>query len=275
MADLDDFENVRRDPDPIRRGQRASVLLTQYQQRANELARLRRAAIEEAHRVGGMSYTEIATALGLSKGRITQIRTGAPAPERAFFGVGPVAVGVPLRQGLDDRARTYIDAADAAAQERMESVLTAFALTPTRFAIGPNLTEPPPGDVVIICGPKSAPVAAALMAEDPTLGMTKENDRWWITDARTDERYGSPRGDVPPQNGDIAYLARHRHDDRVIVHIAGIHSFGSLGVAHFLTGNLAEVWSKVGEASFSMAVRCTFQDTTITDSALLAGPYVW
>jgi Sigma-70, region 4 len=53
-----------------------------YQQRAVELARLRRAAIEEAHRDRGLSYTEIAEALGITKGRITQIRDTAPLPER-------------------------------------------------------------------------------------------------------------------------------------------------------------------------------------------------
>ncbi|GAA5160716.1 hypothetical protein GCM10023321_43850 [Pseudonocardia eucalypti] len=82
MEHLDNFDDLRRDPDPIRRGQRASILLAQYQQQATELARIRRLAIEEAHRDRGMSYTEIATALGLSKGRITQIRkTDAILPD--------------------------------------------------------------------------------------------------------------------------------------------------------------------------------------------------
>jgi hypothetical protein len=41
-------------------------------------SQIRHAAIEEAHDTG-MSYTEIAAALGLSKGRITQIRTSPAA----------------------------------------------------------------------------------------------------------------------------------------------------------------------------------------------------
>ena len=50
MSSPDDFDAVRNDPDPIRRGRRATALLSIYQQRATELARLRREAIEEAHR---------------------------------------------------------------------------------------------------------------------------------------------------------------------------------------------------------------------------------
>ena len=37
--------------------------------------------------------------MGVTKVRITQIRTSAPARARAFFGVGPVSIGIPLRYG--------------------------------------------------------------------------------------------------------------------------------------------------------------------------------
>ena len=78
MNEPDDLDLIRRDPDPIRRGRRASELLKVYERRVAELADLRRAAIEHAHQERGMSYTEIATALGLTKGRITQIRQTPP-----------------------------------------------------------------------------------------------------------------------------------------------------------------------------------------------------
>ncbi|HWO66686.1 MAG TPA: winged helix-turn-helix domain-containing protein [Umezawaea sp.] len=73
----DEVAQVRADPDPVRRGRRASDLIALYQQRANDLAQIRRDAIDEAHDVLG-SYTEVAKALGLTKGRITQIRQAAP-----------------------------------------------------------------------------------------------------------------------------------------------------------------------------------------------------
>src|ERR1044071_7121188 len=100
----------------------ATDLLTTYQQRAAELARLRRAAIEEAHH-SGMSYTEIAAALGITKGRITQIRSTAPDPERALFGVGPVSIGVPWRYQTTDRERPLIAAEDAETGESLEQLL--------------------------------------------------------------------------------------------------------------------------------------------------------
>jgi hypothetical protein len=246
-----------------------------YQQRATELARLRRAAIEEAHRAGGMTYTEIANALGITKGRITQIRGSAPPAERAFFGVGPVAVGVPLRSGADDRARTYIDAADLATLEATEALLAGLSLGTERFSIEPTTAAPPAGDAVVICGPKSAPVGAALLDQDPALGMVWDDERWWIVDNKTGERHGSPHNEAPVGSGDVAYLARHREADRVVVHIAGIHSPGSGGVLHYLAGHLAELHRQLGDVSFSLAIRCELDGLTVTDSAILAGPYTW
>lgn len=277
MAEVDDFDAVRADPDPLRRAQRAAALATRYQQRATELARVRKAAIEEAHRDKNLSYTEIAAALGISKGRITQIRGTAPGRERAFFGVGPVSVGVPLRRGIDHRMRTYIDASDALAQEQAESLLLSLSLGSERFTIEPDREEPPAGDAVVICGPRSAPVGARLLAEDQHLGFERHGERWFLVDRVSDERYSSPRLDDPPELADYGYFGRHREQDRIVIHVAGITAVGSSGVLHYLTSNIRQLYDDLGDVSFSMVVRCTFADdeTTITGSELAAGPYRW
>lgn len=275
MEQGDDFESVRRDSDPIRRGQRATSLLTLYQQRATELARLRKAAIEEAHTEGGMSYTAIAEALGLTKGRITQIRSTAPGPERAFFGVGPVAVGVPYRYQTTDRERPLIAAEDAKTADQLDEILDGLSLTSTRYEIEPERDEIPSGDVVVVCGPKSAPIGANLLAADPALGIVEDAGRWWVEHEKSGERYGSPSDDKAPTSADVAYVARHKRDGRVVVHIAGIHGIGSLGAVHYLTTNLADTFRKAGDESFSLVVRASYDGLTITGSELAAGPYVW
>jgi hypothetical protein len=245
-----------------------------YQQRATELARLRREAIEEAHLAAGLTYTEIATALGITKGRVTQIRTGAPAAERVFFGVGPVSVGVPLREGTDDRMRSYVDAADLATKEDTSSLLAALALAVEEYSILPDQTALPNGDVVVICGPKSAPIGAELLAADPRLAMIRDGS-WWIEDRQTGERYGSPLADNPPGAADLGYLSRRRDGDRIIVHVAGIRSPGSRGVLHYLTHHLAELHSHVGDATYSLVVRCDLDGLDVVDSKILLGPYLW
>lgn len=75
--EVDEFDRVRRDHDPIRRAKRSTALIETYRDRMAELSRLRKDAIEQAHDAG-MTYTEIAASLGISKGRITQIRSQPP-----------------------------------------------------------------------------------------------------------------------------------------------------------------------------------------------------
>jgi hypothetical protein len=136
-GESDPFDEVRREPDLLARGRRATELLTLYQQRSAELARVRREAIDAAHRDLGMSFTQIAEAMGVTKGRITQIRGSAPARERAFFGVGPVSIGIPLRYGVTDRQRPLIAAEDVKTGEEIARLLGGYGLAVSRVhAIG-------------------------------------------------------------------------------------------------------------------------------------------
>jgi hypothetical protein len=81
-----------------------------------------------------MSYTAVAAKIGLSKGRITQIRQTAPPAERAFFGVGPVTVAVPLRR-MDGRSAGVIAREDAASAEQLTALLTSLQLQVQQFHI--------------------------------------------------------------------------------------------------------------------------------------------
>jgi transcriptional regulator with XRE-family HTH domain len=274
MSDADDFASVRRDPDPIRRGRRATELLTTYQQRATELARLRKAAIEEAHRERGMTYTEIATALGITKGRVTQIRSSAPGPERALFGVGPVAIGVPYRYQTTDRERPLIAAEDARSGEQVEQLLEGLGFAWSRFQIAPETDTLPESDAVVICGPKSSPLAEQLLDADPVLQFVQTKDGWHLQSLATGNRHHSPsdRGDT---TADLAYVARHRRGEHSVLHIAGIHAIGSLAAVHYLSRNLDALFRGTGDAEFSLIVRGDYEDLTIADSELVAGPYLW
>ncbi|MFF0493604.1 sigma-70 family RNA polymerase sigma factor [Nocardia sp. NPDC004068] len=273
MALADDFEQVRNDPDPIRRGRRATELMTLYQQRHTELARLRKAAIEDAHR-RGLSYSDIGEQLGLTKGRISQIRSSAPPPERAFFGVGPVSVGIPQRFSLEEgRERFIIDKSDQEAQDLVKATLARLTFVSLGFTIDADRIEPPDGDCVIICGPKSAPIARKLLEHDPILGFERDDDGWAITDVRTGLRHRSPYRQDTSARTDIGYFSRRQDDGRVIVHIAGITSVGSLGVARWLDQHLANLFEP-DEPFVNGVIECDFDSTfAVTDSRLIVGPY--
>jgi DNA-directed RNA polymerase specialized sigma24 family protein len=78
MSD-DTMDEVRGLADPAARARRATELLALYARHSAELGRLRREAIDELH-ASGLSYAEVAMAVGISKGRVGQIKQAPTAP---------------------------------------------------------------------------------------------------------------------------------------------------------------------------------------------------
>lgn len=277
MAAVDDeFHALRLEPDPVRRGRRATDLLATYQQRSVELARVRRAAVEEARDQLGGSYTEVARAFGLTKGRITQIRSSAPPAHRAFFGVGPLEMALPGRRLLN-RDDLVIAGEDDATGVHLTDEVERLMFTVERRIIDPLQEWEPTGDAVVVCGPASAHVGNALMERDPFFAMTiGDGARWGIVDDQTGERLISPMDDPEPRRADIAYLARHvMPTGAVVVHIAGLHALGSVGAAHYLTEHVADLWAELGEDSFSMVLSGEFDELTPTTLKVLVPPRRW
>lgn len=270
-----DFDDLRHDPDPLRRGRRATEWLTRNSQANIELARIRRLAIEEARRDLVMLDTDIAPQMGLTKSRLSQVMKTAPAVERLFFGHGPVSIGVPYRYQTTDRERPLIAAEDAEAVDQLAELLGSLSFATSRLQIEPDRAELPDGDAVVVCGPKSAPIGALLLEADPALRMVQQGSRWWIEEVATGARHGSPADERVPESGDIAYVARQIRDGRVVVHVAGIHTIGSLGAAHHLANHLPELFKATGDTSCSMVVRCIVDDRHVKAGELVAGPFIW
>jgi hypothetical protein len=173
-----------------------------------------------------LNDTEIAERLGISKARMSQVRKSGPSRARVFFGVGPISVGVPYRYQTTDRSRPLIAAEDAQTAEQLTILLESMSFSTSRYQIQPEQSDAPDGDTVIVCGPKSVPIGDALLKRDSALRMIKADRRWWIEQIAAGEGHGSPVDDTVSRSADVAYIARHVLEGRVIVHIAGIHGSG-------------------------------------------------
>ena len=264
----DDFESVRREPDPRRQGRRATELLALYQQRTIELARLRREGIRRLQQEEGLSYAAVAAEFGLSKGRIGQITQSAPPAERALFGVGPVGLAVPLRAG-GARSLPVVASEDLLAYERLAAYLRElmFQVEQVRIPVGGAWT--PRGDVVAICGPKSSPVTAAALAADPLLDYREADGRWEIVDRVTGTAYRSPLDDGGTGR-DIAYVGRLPvPGGGTVLLVAGVHALGSVGAVDWLVGHAAELYRQVGEGPFSMVTASRHDGERVVTSQAL------
>ena len=268
----DAFEQVRAEADPIRQAVEAGRLINLYQQRGVELARLRKEAINRAAHEQGKNFSTIADEIGLTRGRIAQIRKAAPPSERAFFGTGPVTVAVPLRD-MPGRPFPLVAAEDNESGETVSTYLQQLSFQVKRFQIPTNGAWTPDGDVVAICGPKSSPVTGVAIAGDPVLDFQPdEAGRWVISDRVNGQTWRSPMDDDLSRHSDIAYVARFRRERYSLLIIAGIHAIGSLGAVDYLVRELPSLYREVGASPFSMVIGSDYEGLSIRRSYIECQP---
>ncbi len=265
------IQDVRDETDPVRRIQLAGDLMTRFQQSEVELSRIRRQALEEAAE-SGMTYSEVARQVGLTRGRVSQIRTSGPKIEREFYGIGPIVLGVPLRDV--GRSQPVVASEDLAARDALEQILTGLSFVIEHSDLSPSDEwQPPVGDLMAICGPKSSPTSKRLLDSDPALKFYEDDGRWLMEDRATGQRYESPMDDDDPGSADVGYLGRLTFDDnRTALLIAGVHAIGSLGVVHYLTTHTGWVHGHVGRSNFSMVIRSEHDGGEITSSEAACHP---
>lgn len=260
---IEEAESLRRISDPMERAKQAGAMQDRLQVLSKEVSRIRREAVEELLS-GGMSQAEVGAALGLTRGRVSQLATSGPPPERLFFGDDKltVAVGGKLEAGkpnpdvvmLPEDFRTF---------ERLKDLARSLQLDADVEVI------PPPGmlrlnrdNLVVICGPRLSPLLWQVLESDPVLAFEKDDDGWYLIDRKTDTVYRSPIDSG--RNADIAYFGRlPRPDGRgTFLYMAGIHAPGPGGVADYLSSRLGELYREVRMRRFSTLIECEFDPET-------------
>ena len=267
-------------PDAVQRAKEAAGLLDRYQSALGELSRIRREAVEEMI-AGGMSHGQIAEALGVSRGRVSQLTKAGPPPERAFWGtdVLTVALGGKLEAPKKSSGRP----GPVLAQEDFQAYLD---LSESVKAMGLDAVYEiiqPPGmvrlnrdNLIVICGPRLSPLIAQVIEADPILGFGCDDQACWnLIDREASTVYHSPMDEGKPS--DVGYLARFTRPDArgTFIYIAGIHAMGSNGVIHYLDQHLAEVYREVKTKRFSALIQCEFDPDTrkVSSSKLLTPLY--
>lgn len=270
---MDDvFEQVRQESDPIRQAVEAGRLINLYQQRGVELARLRKEAINRAAEEQGKTFSAIADEIGLTRGRIAQIRKAAPPAEREFFGTGPITVAVPLR----DMGRDFplVAEEDTRSGETISTYLQQMSFQVKQFRIPTNGDWEPEGDVFAICGPKSSPVTARAIADDPALDfLPHPSGNWMIVDRSSGEVWTSPMDSDRSAQADIAYVAHINRGRNSMIIVAGVHAIGSLGAVDFLVRELPRVYRENGTDPFSMVVGSEYEGLSIRRSYVVCPPH--
>ncbi|MEU5046521.1 sigma factor-like helix-turn-helix DNA-binding protein [Streptomyces griseorubiginosus] len=260
------MEQVSAIAEPVDRAKAAIDLMATYQGWVLELSRIRREAIEEAQ-ASGMTQAEIAQRLGVSRGRVGQLASAGPPPERAFFGTDLVTVslGGKYEAGkTPEQSSEVVTREDISNFEHLRTLLAGMKLEAKYEVVPPtgiiNLNR---DNHVVVCGPRLSPIVAQVLEGDDNLAFEKDR-AWHLVDRKAGERYRSPM-DEDGSAGDFGYLGRlPRLDGRgTFLYIAGIHSIGANGVVHYLENNLAELYREVRTRRFSTLISCRYDPETL------------
>ncbi|MEU8530098.1 sigma-70 family RNA polymerase sigma factor [Streptomyces sp. NPDC048629] len=257
--------------DPLERAKTAHSLVSRAQDFGAEFQAVRNEAMNETLRVGKLNSTQLATELGISKGRVSQLAKGAP-PERLFLGSGKVIVALAekledgrLKDGSSKPVQGPVIATeDVQTYEHLRELAEEVGLEITfeRIPLGGNVRLNR-NNLVVICGPRLSPLIEQILEGDPHLRFDKDDKGWFLTDRNTGEIYRSPmdRG----ENSDIAYFSRLPRPDGqgTFLYIAGIHARGSGGVVHWLNQELANVHRELKAKRFSTLISSTFDRDTL------------
>ncbi|OEJ22656.1 hypothetical protein BGK67_33915 [Streptomyces subrutilus] len=258
-------------PDPLERAKVAHGLAGRVQDYGNEFQAVRNEAMNETLRVGRLNSTQLASELGISKGRVSQLAKGAP-PERLFLGSGKVIVALAekLEDGNDKDGKKkaiqgpVIATEDVQTYERLRELAEEVGLEVSfeRIPLGGNVRLNR-NNLVVICGPRLSPLIEQILEGDPHLRFGKDDDGWYLTDRNTGQIYRSPmdRG----ENSDIAYFGRLPRPDGkgTFLYVAGIHARGSGGVVHWLNQQLATVHRELKARRFSTLISSRFDPETL------------
>jgi len=245
---------------PRERARVVHALIDEYQEGIAELSRIRRETIEELMG-SGMTQTQIADMLGMSRSRISQLLSAGVRPERAFLGTGKLTVAIGAKQEANR--------ADPGDMLSVEAFSAYELLAEAARVVGLDATYevvPPPGHVdlnrpnlIVLTNPRLLPFLSQVMGADPHVRYVYDkNDGWYLVDLTTGTEYKSlrDRGEA----SDYGYVGRLPRPDGkgTFLYLAGTHAQGTLGAAHYVTTNLGELYRELKARRFSTVIECRY-----------------
>jgi predicted XRE-type DNA-binding protein len=246
--------------DPRERALKIGSLIDEHQATIAELSRLRRETLEELL-ASGMTQTQIAELLDMSKGRVSQLLSAGVRPERAFFGNGKLTVAIGAKREVNRTDPSNMLSAEAfTAYERLADAARAVGLDAV------NEVVPAPGHVhlnrpnlIVLTNPRLLPFLSQVMEADPHIRYLVDDKGWYLVDITTKTEYRSPRD--AGETADYAYVGRLPRPDGkgTFLYLAGLHAPGTLGAACFIVNNLTDLYRELKARRFSAVIRCEFE----------------
>jgi len=177
-----------------------------------------------------------------------------------FFGGRKMIVYLPLRTHQDSN-RNVIANEDFHSIMQISKFFTINGISSQFVEIKPNEIINPNEDSLFVCGPKSNKyVHEKPFSSDPYFQFIEKGDHWSIMDLTSKCELTSPQDKDPTDKIDYGYLNKFRKNGKTIIVVAGIHSFGTLGVIDYITrvSNLKKIVKEFPNKNISGVISSKF-----------------
>ncbi|WP_445184433.1 sigma factor-like helix-turn-helix DNA-binding protein [Pseudonocardia sp. Cha107L01] len=258
---MTDPERVAAISDPAARAEAAGEAIDQHQVLIAELSRVRREALEQMLS-GGMTQTQIAARLDMSKGRVSQLLTAGLRPERAFYGTGSLTVAIGAKREANRADPSNVLSAEAfgafellSESARRTGLDASYEVVPMPGNV--RLNRP---NLIVLTNPRLLPFLSQIMEADPHIRYLDDEKGWYLEDLTTKQQYRSPQDNG--ENADYGYVGRLPRPDGkgTFLYLAGTHAAGTLGAAHYVAENLSQLYKDLKTRRFSTIVRYEYEE---------------
>jgi len=155
----------------------------------------------------------------------------------AFFGGNNVCVYLPLRIRQDDDKRSLISSEVFYSGILLSQFFKINGISFQFIGITSSDKIVPHENSLFIGGPKVIKCTYEKLSYDPHFKFINDEDSWTIKDLDSNVEFGSPNGDASKNKKYFAYLNKFKQQDKTIIIVAGINSFGTLGGITYITQN--------------------------------------
>ncbi|GAA0950668.1 hypothetical protein [Nonomuraea longicatena] len=257
---MNELEKLAAMEDPGTRAKAVGDLIDEHQVAIAELSRVRREAMHEML-ANGMTQSQIAAHLDMTKGRISQLLSAGTRPERAFFGTGKitVAIGAKRETGRTDPSDT-VSAESFSAYDLLADAARSVGLDASKEVVpAPGLVHLNRPNLIVLTNPRLLPFLSQVMEADPHIRYVVDDHGWYLTDLTEGKEYRSPRD--KGESADYGYVGRLPRPDGkgTFLYMAGTHAPGTLGAAHYVVDNLSTLYKELKTRRFSTIVRYEFE----------------
>jgi hypothetical protein len=271
-VDESEIERIRQIADPAERARLVGREQSRLSNVIDELAGIRREAIDEMLRAG-LNQSDIARELGVTRSRLNKLVTSGPGPERALLvpkpRAGALLTVAVVEKPLGAHSRPSVLVTTQGATAKLDHLARGLGLQTevTHVSETTGYIDLNRDNLAVLVGPRTSLLVAQAITADPVIKWRKIEDdpenNWMLIDTNEGTEYRSDFDVLEPATDEprtcYAHVGRVRRPDGEgsFLYLGGAHGPGTAGAVEVLVRSIGEIWEAAHRNLWSAVVKTT------------------